>query len=80
MLEKLIAEIRAGGTLETGVLALRLGTSPQMVEALLEHLRLNGYIQSYVNCGDGCQGCSLKSACGSGESTRAIRLWQTTNE
>ena len=76
MLEKLIAEIRAGGTLETGRLAARLGTTPEMVVALLEHLRMSGYIQEYSTCGDGCQGCNLKNACGSDKGAAKIRVWQ----
>lgn len=77
MLEQLLAKIKAGGTLETGELAVQLGTSPQMVDAMLEHLRLSGYIQAYSNCGDGCKGCSLKSSCGSGERAGTMRLWQS---
>ncbi len=79
MLEQLLAHIKAGGTLETGELAVKLGTSPQMVDAMLEHLRLSGYIQAYSDCGDGCQGCGLKSSCGSGERARTIRLWQSSS-
>jgi predicted ArsR family transcriptional regulator len=80
MLEQLIAEIRAGGTLETGALAERLGTSPQMVQAMLEHLQISGHIQAYSNCGDGCRGCDLKSACGAGRSIGTVRLWQSSDE
>lgn len=80
MLEQLMAEIRAGGTLEVGTLAARLDTSPQMVVAMLEHLRLSGFIQAYSNCGDSCMGCSLKSSCGPGERAGTIRLWQRTHE
>jgi predicted ArsR family transcriptional regulator len=79
MLEKLLNEIRAGGTLETGALAARLGTSPQLVEAMLEHLQRSGLIRAYDNCGDGCQGCGLRDACGS-QPRRAPRLWQSTSE
>jgi hypothetical protein len=80
MLEQLMAEIRVGGTLETGALAVRLGTSPQMVDAMLEHLRLGGYIQAYSNCGDGCQGCSLKSSCSPAGRAGTLRLWQSYGE
>lgn len=79
MLEQLVKEIRAGGTLETGALAARLGTTPQLIEAMLDHLQRTGLIQTYVNCVDGCLGCSLQDSCkrpGPG----AIRLWQTVNE
>ena len=74
MLERLISEIRRGGTLETGVLAARLGTSPQLVAAMLEHLQRLGLIQGYVDCGSGCGGCSLRDGC---VSKADVRLWQS---
>ncbi len=77
MLEELLKEIQAGGTLETHELAKRLGTTPELVEAMLEHLQRAGLIKPYVNCGDGCQGCSLRDACGT-QST--VRLWQNNPE
>jgi FeoC like transcriptional regulator len=76
MLEKLLNEIRAGGTLETGTLATRLGTTPQLIEAMLGHLQRSGLIQAYVDCGDGCQGCSLQDACNKPDQS-TIRLWQS---
>jgi len=79
MLEKLVQEIRAGGTLETGELATRLGATPQMIEAMLEHLQRSGLIRAYVSCSDGCQGCSLQETC-SKESPGVIRLWQSQAE
>ena len=77
MLEKLVNEIRAGGTLETGDLANRLGTTPQLIEAMLEHLQRSGLIQAHANCSDGCLGCSLQDACRKPDAG-TIRLWQTT--
>ncbi len=77
MLEQLMNEICAGGTLETGVLATRLGTSPRLIEAMLEHLQRAGLIQPYVSCADGCQGCSLRDGC---RRQDAIHLWQSTTE
>ena len=79
MLEQLVNEIRAGGTLETGDLATRLGTTPQMIEAMLEHLRRNGLVQSYSDCGEGCQGCSLQKTCGK-QGSQGIRIWQSNPE
>lgn len=75
MLKQLINEIRAGGTLETRALAARLGTTPQLVEAMLEHLQRSGLIQAYAACSDGCQGCNLQDACRKTPGT--IRLWQS---
>ena len=79
MLEKLLHEIRAGGTLETATLAARLDTTPQLIEAMLEHLQRSGLIKDYVNCGDGCQGCNVRDACV--KQTRSkVRLWQGKHE
>ncbi len=74
MLEKLLQEIRAGGTLETRTLAARLGTTPQLVEAMLEHLQRSGTIQAYLNCSNGCLGCSLQDSCKKAPGN--VRLWQ----
>ncbi|MBN1305029.1 MAG: MarR family transcriptional regulator, partial [Anaerolineales bacterium] len=77
MLEQLLKEIRRGGPLETGKLAARLNTSPQMVAAMLAHLQQTGHIQSYQACDNLCAGCSLKSEC---TSSPVIQLWQTTGK
>jgi hypothetical protein len=79
MLEQLVKEIRAGGTLEVGELAIRLGTTPQLIEVMLEHLQRSGLIQAYVSCSDGCLGCGLQDACKK-RTPGAIRLWQTTGK
>ncbi len=75
MLEQLLSEIRQGGSLETSVLAARLGTSPQLVAVMLEHLRRMGLIEDYVDCANGCGGCSLKSACAP---RKTVRIWQSS--
>lgn len=76
MLEKLLAEIRKGGTLEVCALAENLGSSPQMVEAMLEHLRRSGLLRSYQACAEACSGCSLKGDCQDTHPKSAVRLWQ----
>ncbi len=78
MLNQLLTEIRAGGTLETSRLAARLDASPQLIEAMLEHLQRSGLIQEYVDCGEGCLGCSLRASCPKPD-RRAIRLWQSVS-
>ena len=75
MLEQLMQEIRAGGTLETEMLAARLGTTTRLLEAMLEHLQRSGLIQNYSGCNDGCQGCSLQDTCKK-PSSPGVRLWQ----
>ncbi len=77
MLEQLLAEIGRGGTLETAVLAVRLGTSPQLVAAMLGHLERLGMVLSYVNCADGCGGCNLRGGC---LSKAKIHLWQSSRK
>ena len=79
MLEQLIREIRAGGTLEVNSLAARLKTSRQIVEAMLEYLQRSGLISAYENCGDGCQGCGWKEACGT-KLENGVKLWRSTSK
>lgn len=77
MLERLLYEIRNGGPLEVSALAARLGTTPALVQAMLEHLQRMGTIQLYgETCADGCQGCSLSQACNPGGGSNKIRLWK----
>lgn len=75
MLEHLLAEINNGGTLEIKSLAERLGTSPAMIEALLQHLARMGKLQIADTCqSDSCSGCSLSSACHS----PSLKMWKTS--
>ena len=76
MLQNLLTQIRAGGSLETQVLAARLGTSPRMVEAMLDHLQRLGLIRDYIACSDGCAGCRVSEGCGN---KNAPRAWQSTS-
>lgn len=76
MLENLLTEIRAGGTLEVNALAERLGATPGLVAAMLEHLQRTGYLRPYRTCGEACSGCSLKDACRAGDQAGGLRLWQ----
>lgn len=76
MLEQLLAEIRSGGTLEVSALSKKLGTTPQLLEVMLEHLQRSGYIRPYETCGDGCGGCSLKTDCNHAERVNLLKMWQ----
>jgi hypothetical protein len=76
MLEQLMVEIRAGGTLEASRLAAHLKTSPQMIEAMLEHLRRSGFLRTYETCGDGCSGCGLKQNCEAQKKHSRVQIWQ----
>ena len=76
MLEQLVKEIRAGGTLEVNSLAARLKTSPQVIAAMLDHLQRSGLISAYINCGEGCKGCGLSDTCKS-QAGPTVKLWQS---
>ncbi len=75
MLEELLKAIRAGGTLEVAALSARLGVSPELVEAMLEHLQRSGLLENYAGCDTGCQGCSLSQVCSKAPKSD-LRLWQ----
>ncbi len=76
MLEQLLKEIQSGGTLETNALAVRLGASPQIIQAMLEHLQRQGWIDAYGSCADGCGGCSLRNSCTQPQKG-GLHLWQS---
>jgi Mn-dependent DtxR family transcriptional regulator len=76
MLEKLLDEIRRGGTFETGALAKKMGTTPQMVQVMLEHLQQTGHIRPYQACGGSCQACGESAFCKAASGTIRTRLWQ----
>lgn len=64
MLEKLLAEIQAGGTLEVNTLARKLNASPQLITLMLEHLQRAGHLRPYQQaCESGCEACSLQGDC-----------------
>jgi len=78
MLERLMTEIRVGGPLDAAKLAVTLDTSPQMVDAMLEHLRRMGLLTTYENasCSDACQACSLKGFCDPNTKRSTMQLWR----
>ncbi len=64
MLEKLLDEIRSGGTLQPAALAARLNVSPGLVEMMLEDLERRGLLtQVNASCSEPCGGCPLVGEC-----------------
>ncbi|MHC1782545.1 MAG: FeoC-like transcriptional regulator [Anaerolineaceae bacterium] len=65
MLDKLLIEIQASGTLQPPVLASRLNISVPMVEAMLEGLERMGKIRLLQpSCGEtACSCCPLVNGC-----------------
>ena len=58
MLERLLAEIRKSNTTSPTLLAEKLNTSKAMVEAMLDTLEQQGYLQTID------PGCNSEAACG----------------
>jgi hypothetical protein len=73
LLERLVARVRQGGTLETSRLASEFEAPVEMIEAMLEHLQRQGLISEFVRCSDGCDGCGLQAGC---SSAPQMRLWR----
>ena len=64
MLEKLLNEIRNGGTIQPAALAARLNTSIGLVEMMLEELERRGLLaQVATGCNEPCGGCPLVGEC-----------------
>jgi FeoC like transcriptional regulator len=64
MLHELLSEIQSGGTLEPGILADHLGTTPEMVMLMLEHLERLGKLRALPSChSQACEGCNLSALC-----------------
>jgi hypothetical protein len=76
MLAQLVGKLEAGGTLDTAALSAELGTSPELLEAMLEHLGRLGFIRPYTRPSEACGDCGFKANCGSGLDG-GIRLWET---
>ena len=77
MLERLLDRVEAGGTMEVGALAAELGTSPAMIEAMLDHLERRGSVQRCVSPASVCAACGLGASCDIKPEDR-MRLWQGT--
>jgi hypothetical protein len=63
MLEELLKLIKEGGSFDTAILAKKLNTSPQMVSAMMDHLKRTGLIKKYDPGVSSCEHCSLVEMC-----------------
>lgn len=67
MLRQLLALLETGDTWNTTDLASALGTSPDLVSAMLSHLTQSGKIDiPEQTCATTCAGCSLEGICQAG--------------
>ena len=78
MLNELIKLLRAGGTHRVSNMARNLGTSPQLVEAMLETLTRMGYLKQLgAKCGDACSACPVAGMC---TAEASGRVWALTEK
>jgi hypothetical protein len=80
MLERLLNEIKTSGTIQTTLLAERLGTSVTMVEVMIDDLIRRGLLNEVnLSCsttgGSACRGCPFAGSCGK---SGPARVWQVT--
>jgi len=76
MLEELLKHIREGGSFDPAFLAKKLNTTPEMVSAMLDHLRRMGLMRAYQPGKTNCSQCSLAGMCHpEKKSTEAGHLW-----
>jgi len=78
MLQKLLAEIQKGGTLEPHQLAESLNTTPEMVLSMLDHLARLGLLREKLACATTqCKGCPLQNSCQQPSNTPP-KMWSFT--
>ncbi|MEL7590849.1 MAG: MarR family transcriptional regulator [Anaerolineaceae bacterium] len=63
MLEQLLFELKSGRTTRVDELALRLNTTPAMVQVMLDHLVQLNLVRRYQSCDDSCSACSDSDLC-----------------
>jgi hypothetical protein len=81
MLQKLLAEIEKGGTLNPAALAVGLQTSPGLVEMMLEDLERRGLLSrlaTQCSSAEACGGCPTASKCTPGGQPQA-RVWMRSS-
>ena len=77
MLNRLLELLREGGTRRIRSLADELGTTPELVEAMLEDLARMGYLRRVgAKCSDKCTPCPLSEMCEAGGSSHEKRNGQ----
>jgi predicted ArsR family transcriptional regulator len=80
MLQRLLAILREGRSHTIGDLAEELGTSPSLVEAMMENLSLLGYlrqVEAASGCSQECSCCPVNQGCTVGGSTK---IWNLTDK
>jgi hypothetical protein len=77
MLNRLLDLLRSGGTRCVADLARELGTTPELVEMMLEDLCRMGHLKQVAGeCGGKCAACPVSGLCAVGGDER---LWMLTD-
>jgi DNA-binding IclR family transcriptional regulator len=79
MLEKLLSELRSGGTARVDELALKLDATPSLVQVMLDHLVQLNLVSRYQSCDDFCTDCSASSLCHQDQNKRSANLYYLTS-
>lgn len=78
MLNRLLDLLRSGGTHRVADLARELGTTPELVEMMLEDLCRMGYLKRTAGgCGGKCAACPVAGLCAVGGDEQ---LWVLTGK
>jgi predicted ArsR family transcriptional regulator len=78
MLREMMRLIAQGGPWTTETLARELGTSPEMVAAMLEELARRGYLKAVESeCSGTCAHCPMATQCATGSPQR---IWAWNQE
>ena len=73
MLKQILDRVADGRSWTVETLAGELGTTPEMVTAMIDQLVRQGYLKPVSGaCGGGCASCSLAQGCIKGTGSR---LW-----
>ena len=79
VLNRLLDLLREGGTHRISDLAEELGTTPELVEVMLEDLARMGYLKHTASqCSEKCATCPVSGLCAAGGSSRgggSGRIW-----
>lgn len=84
MLNRLLDLLQEGSTRRIVDLADELGTTSQLVEAMLDDLERMGYVRRLVtDCSEACSACPMSGACAAGGSQTGGndgRMWVLTDK
>jgi len=64
MLDKIVALLKQGGTVTIDQMARELGTSPEVVSGMIDHMTRQGWLRSMsASCDSACSACRFARDC-----------------